>query len=133
MKLQHGLCLQLYQTCVITYAHCLIPTGQRNMAYSSKWEMTVFEIQTRDIHILFPHPYLSNTPTNLCMALFNFSLYFLFFYSYTFVQNFHNNTMPCINLSEYWTTLPPSKSRPLKSQGFEDNLMVSRGGTKISR
>ena len=58
MKLQHGQCLQFYQTCVITYAHCLIPTGQRNMAYSSKWEMTVFEIQTRDIHILLPPPIL---------------------------------------------------------------------------
>ena len=49
-------------------------------------------------------------------------------YSYTFVQNFHDNTMPCINnyLSEYWTTLPLSKSRPLKTHGFQDNLMVSR-------
>ena len=54
-------------------------------------------------------------------------------YSYTFVQNFPNNTMPCINLSEHWTTLPPSKSKPLKSHGFEDNLMVSRWGTKISQ
>ena len=38
--------------------------------------------------------------------------------------------MPCINnyLSEYWTTLPPYKSRPLKTRGFHDNLMVSRRG-----
>ena len=31
--------------------HGKIPTRQRNMAYSLKWEMTVCEIQTRDIHI----------------------------------------------------------------------------------
>ena len=60
-----------------------MPTGQRNMDYSSKWEMTVFEIEIRDMYTYYPptppNPYLSNTPTNLCMALFNFSLYFLFF------------------------------------------------------
>ena len=52
------------QSCVITYAHCLIPARQRNMAYSSKWEMTVFEIQTRDVHILPPAP-----PTHTCPTL----------------------------------------------------------------
>ena len=41
------------------------------------------------------------------------------------------NTMPCINLSEHWTTLPPSKSRPLKSHSHgltrrHKNLMVNR-------
>ena len=46
-----------------------------------------------------PPPYLSNTPTNLCMALFNFSFYFLFFILILFEQNFNDNTMPSINLS----------------------------------
>ena len=51
------------------------------MDCSSKWEMNKLEIQTRDIHIppTYHPPYLSNTPPNLCMGLFNFSLYFLFF------------------------------------------------------
>ena len=53
-------------------------------------------------------PYLSNTPTNLCMALLNFSLFCFVLYCYAFVQYLmwrQYNTMPCINLSEYWTTL----------------------------
>ena len=31
-------------------------------------------------------PYLSNTPTNLCMALLNFSLFCFVLYCYAFVQ-----------------------------------------------
>ena len=52
--------------------------------------------------------YLSNTPTNLCMALLNFSLFasfciVLLLYSIVIWRQY--NTMPCINLLEYWTTL----------------------------
>ena len=47
---------------VITYAHCLIPTGQRNMAYSSKWEMTVFE--NSELGHTYPPP-----PTHTCPTL----------------------------------------------------------------
>ena len=89
------------------------------------------------------HVYISPSPpppTHTCPTLWQtyawlclISNCIFILYSYTFVQNFHNNTMPCINLSEHWTTLPPSKSRPLKSHGFEDNLMVSQWGTKISQ
>ena len=72
---------------------------------NGKWPYLKFRLGT---YIAPPptHPYLSNTPTNLCMALFNFVIVFFVLYSYTFVHNFHDNTMPCINLSEYWTTLP---------------------------
>ena len=37
-------------------------------------------------HLLFLTPYLSNTPTNLCMALLNFSLFCFVLYCYAFVQ-----------------------------------------------
>ena len=44
-----------------------------------------------------------NTLTNLCIALLNFSLFCLVLYGSASVQ--YCNAMPCINLSEYWTTL----------------------------
>ena len=91
--------------------------------YSSKWEMTVFEIQTRDTHTPPTHtcPVLRQTYAWLC--LISHCVFFVL-YSYTFVQNFNDNTMPWINLSEYWRTLPPSKSRPIKSY---DTAQTSHG------
>ena len=79
------------------------------MAYTSKWEMTILQFR---LGTFFPTP--PPAPTHTCPTLRQtyawlcliFSLYFFVRYSYTFVQNFHDNTMPCINLSEYWTTLP---------------------------
>ena len=57
----------------------------------------------------FPHSrlssYLSNTLTNLCMALLNFSLSCFVLYCYAFVQYGNVKPIPCINFSQYWTTL----------------------------
>ena len=99
---------------------------------NGKWPYLKFRLGT---YIPRPptHPYLSNTPTNLCMALFNFVIVFFVLYSYTFVHNFHDNTMPCINLSEYWTTLSPSKSRPLKSWGQSHGLTMKHKNLTVNR
>ena len=53
-----------------------------------------------------PHPYLFNTQTYAWLCLISHCI-FCSLFNYTFVQNFHDNTMPCINFSEHWTTLPP--------------------------
>ena len=54
----------------IAASHGKIPTGQRNMAYSSKWEMTILEIQTRDIHTPPPRPPILVQHSNKLMNSF---------------------------------------------------------------
>ena len=74
------------------------------MAYSSKWEMTILEIQTRDIHTPTPTPPPHTCPTlrqtYAWLCLISHCIFCsLFIY---FCAEFS-----CINFSEHWTTLPP--------------------------
>ena len=92
------------------------------------------------------YAYLSNTLTNLCIALYCILLYcvvlnYIVLLIYCYVDIY--NTMLCINLSEYWTTLDICHERERRRHGtgiltvsiclylhLENVILVTRTGIR---